>query len=251
LQKLVIRRLFELQKMNLSRTGYRLRSHIAKALQRRCKAIRRAVKRYNAIAVKLTPPQATLDWSQVSHYVFLEEFELLRGSRQDLVDKRWANASIRLALKQDLRIQRAKEEITICNREIRRVHTGIHDEHIFFARRLEELKNLKSPIYHPVLDYVKRQKGVNFQILARLRKIHEMPGFTGDPTPGIKKGGASESPVDNNTTSLQAVQVQQELEADDSHLQAVDDDLDDLDDEHARDVVQMIDYVAELPRQND
>ncbi|KZT70621.1 hypothetical protein DAEQUDRAFT_653957, partial [Daedalea quercina L-15889] len=50
LQQLVIQRLFELHKMNLSQTGYRMHTHMAKSLQTRCKAIQSAVKAYNAAA---------------------------------------------------------------------------------------------------------------------------------------------------------------------------------------------------------
>ena len=82
--------------------GYRMRTHIAKALQSRCKAIRNAVKSYNAIALLMEPPRPTLDWSRVSHYSFLEEFQLLHGSRQDIQDKRWAELAVRETMKQDL-----------------------------------------------------------------------------------------------------------------------------------------------------
>ena len=55
-----------------------MRTHIAKALQSHCKAIRNAVNFYNTIAQKMSKP--TLDWTRMSHYSFLEEFELLRGT---------------------------------------------------------------------------------------------------------------------------------------------------------------------------
>ena len=54
-----------------------MRTHIAKALQKRSKAIQRAVKTYNAAVSALDPPRLTIDWNTVSHYKFLEEFPLL------------------------------------------------------------------------------------------------------------------------------------------------------------------------------
>jgi hypothetical protein len=97
LQKLVIQHLFELNKLNLAGTGARLyelciyvsnsehagycmRTHIAKSLQTRCKAIQNAVKTYNTAALEMNPPRPTLDWSKASHYTFLEDFELLRNT---------------------------------------------------------------------------------------------------------------------------------------------------------------------------
>ncbi|KJA22422.1 hypothetical protein HYPSUDRAFT_124967, partial [Hypholoma sublateritium FD-334 SS-4] len=124
LQKLVVQRLFELHKLNLNFTG----AQSIYALQARCKAIRNAVNKYNAAAVKLNPPKPTLDWSRVSHYSFLEEFDLLRGSRQDIAHHRWTELAVRETMKQDLRIKRAHEEIARCNVEIRRVHTSILDK---------------------------------------------------------------------------------------------------------------------------
>ncbi|KAF8159744.1 hypothetical protein B0H34DRAFT_796962 [Crassisporium funariophilum] len=88
LQKLVVQRLFELHKMNQPQNGYQMRTHIAKALQKRIKAIQRAVKMYNATASALDPPRLMIDWNSVLHYKFLEEFPLLQNTSQDLTGKR-------------------------------------------------------------------------------------------------------------------------------------------------------------------
>jgi hypothetical protein len=155
LQRLVIQRLFELHRLNVGRTGkdspyfwfvsdhsataYRMRTHIAKSLQARCKAIRNAVDKYNAAAAALSPPRQAVDWSRVSHYGFLEEFGLLRGTRQDVIDKPWSQPAVRETMKQHLRIKRAREEITACNVQIRRLQTSIHDEDLFFDSVLLKL----------------------------------------------------------------------------------------------------------------
>ncbi|KAG6893906.1 hypothetical protein C0992_008231 [Termitomyces sp. T32_za158] len=56
LQKLVIQWLFELQKLNLSHTAYKMRTHLAKSLQTRCNSIRNAVTAYNKAALELDHP---------------------------------------------------------------------------------------------------------------------------------------------------------------------------------------------------
>ncbi|KAG6875317.1 hypothetical protein C0993_009823, partial [Termitomyces sp. T159_Od127] len=61
LQKLVIQHLFELQKLNLSYTAYKMQSHIAKSLQTHCQAICNMVAAYNKAALALDPPKPTLD----------------------------------------------------------------------------------------------------------------------------------------------------------------------------------------------
>ncbi|KAG2353443.1 hypothetical protein BDR07DRAFT_1496245 [Suillus spraguei] len=78
LQSLVVQHLFELHKLNISKTGYCMQTHIAKSLQTRCKAIQNAMKIYNEAALTLNPPAPMLDWSKVSHYTFLEDFVLLQ-----------------------------------------------------------------------------------------------------------------------------------------------------------------------------
>ena len=170
---------------NNTKIGYRMRTHIAKALQRRCKAIRNAVKAYNAAAQALNPPRPTLDWSRVSHYSFLEEFELLRGSRQDMQEKRWAELAVRETMKQNLRIKRAKEEIERCNIEICRVATAIMDEHRMFDIHLSRLQDERNPIYGAVLEHVELRRRVNLHILARFETTYKLKGFSGNQVPGV------------------------------------------------------------------
>ncbi|KAI0371846.1 hypothetical protein BV20DRAFT_1051440 [Pilatotrama ljubarskyi] len=99
LQCLVIQRLFKLNKLNISRTGYKARTYIAKSLQRRCQAIHNAVNAYNAAARELSPPREVLDWSKVSHYAFLEEFTLLCDTKNDIREKPWAKPVVHEAMR--------------------------------------------------------------------------------------------------------------------------------------------------------
>ena len=88
-----------------------MRTHIAKNLQKRCKTIRVAVKEYNTAAAALDPPGKVLDWDNVSHYSFLEEFPLLKDTRNDITAKKWAQPLVREMIRTARRIDRAKEEL--------------------------------------------------------------------------------------------------------------------------------------------
>ncbi|KAJ7824252.1 hypothetical protein B0H14DRAFT_3469498 [Mycena olivaceomarginata] len=88
LQGLIFARLFELSKMNMSGTGYKLRKHIAKALQVRSKATQ-------------------LAWETVVEYAFLAEFDLLREGREDIRAEPWALPAGRAAMDQHFKIRRA------------------------------------------------------------------------------------------------------------------------------------------------
>ncbi|KAG2032281.1 hypothetical protein BDR03DRAFT_1015402 [Suillus americanus] len=153
LQCLVIWHLFELHKLNISKTSYHMRTHVTKSLQMRCKAIQNAVKVYNEAALTLNPPAPMLDWLKVSHYTFLEEFTLLQKTRQDIRSKRWTEPAVWEVIKQSLRIEWAHEEVTRCNIEIHRLHTAIVDEQISFATVLKQLKQAHDPLYGAVDEY--------------------------------------------------------------------------------------------------
>jgi hypothetical protein len=99
-----------------------MRTHIAKALQSRCKAIRNAVKVYNAAAAQLDPPRPPISWESVSHINFLEEFNLLHDTRQDIRKKQWSQPAVRDLMKLSQRVKRAHEEIERCHVAIRRLY---------------------------------------------------------------------------------------------------------------------------------
>jgi hypothetical protein len=140
-ERLVVMRLLELTKLqmsglgklrkiplsrpNICYTGYKLRTQIAKALKTRATAIRNALNRYNKYAVALDPPRAPITWDQVVEFSQLSEFDLLRDTENQLLNKRWAVPRNRQASAKYFDMQRAKEEIVRCNVEILRLHTKI------------------------------------------------------------------------------------------------------------------------------
>ncbi|KAF9790844.1 hypothetical protein BJ322DRAFT_1170390 [Thelephora terrestris] len=188
LQRLVVQRLFELHRLNLSGIGYKARTHLAKSLQTRCKTIRSATEAYNRAARALDPPRPPLDWSQVSHYSFLDEFNLLRNTRHDMTNAPWANPVVREAIKKFLRVRRAREEIDRCNVEVRRLYTSIYDEDRKFDDVLKGLINRNDSILGATREYCVRRRRVNAFLLERIRCTFELDGFTGSRTLGSRKG---------------------------------------------------------------
>lgn len=76
-----------------------MRTHIAKALSTRSQAIRTAIKTYNAAATSLDEPRPTLDWAEVGHYTFLEDYTLLGCSKDDIRKEKWGDVRVREAIK--------------------------------------------------------------------------------------------------------------------------------------------------------
>ncbi|THU96505.1 hypothetical protein K435DRAFT_664315 [Dendrothele bispora CBS 962.96] len=275
LYKLIIQRLFEMHRLNLNQTGYKMRTHISNALQKRSKAIQTAVRRYNTAALALDPPRPTLDWSKVSHFTFLDQFDILRETRHNVFNKPWAQPVIRETMKRHRRVLRAQEEIVRCNIELRRIHTSIVDEEKKFEKVLLHLSNSKN--YGPVNEYILRRKAINSLLKDQLKRTSALPGFSGIPRPGTKlqpsgsqnttstnlpikpsvapvgmtdgsSSPAASIPVGDSTTSEQA----SEIMSDSSETKIFEDDedwesVDEEDDEYTERTGTLVDFISNIP----
>ena len=109
----------------------------------------------------MKPPRLPLDWDRVSHYSFLEEFPLLQETRNDILAKPWTRPEVRETMRLARRIERAREEITNANREIRRLHTSIRDEEQLVRAKLQQLKDTADPLYSALQEYWRRRSIAN------------------------------------------------------------------------------------------
>ncbi|KAE9407449.1 hypothetical protein BT96DRAFT_954511 [Gymnopus androsaceus JB14] len=182
LEGLIVARLFELTKLNMSRTGYKLRTHIANALKARSQAIRTAVTAYNDAASELNCPLLT--WQQVLDYSFLSDFDLLREARRDVRGELWAQPAGRLALDQYHKLSRAPEEIMRLNKEIRALVTYIHEETTFIRLKFEEIRQTDPLLAIQIQKHGWERGRCNDMHILRLRKLEKMAGFTGSLAPG-------------------------------------------------------------------
>lgn len=204
--QLVVQRLFELQRMNISglgmspltscvsrtlkliNSGYKLRTQMAKSLQTRSKTIRTAIVAYNKAASDLTPPRPPLDWSDVSHYGLIEQYTMLKATNHDISNREWSQPVYREILKCRRRVARAKEELVRCNVETRHLHTSIYDDTAHFKKTLEKLKEENSVMYKPTKAFVRHRTRIHRSLLKRIRQIIGLVGFTGESSRGIRIG---------------------------------------------------------------
>ncbi|KAJ7733717.1 hypothetical protein B0H14DRAFT_2408921 [Mycena olivaceomarginata] len=190
LEELVIKRLFELTKMNMSGTGYKLRKHIAKALQTRSKTIRTALGRYNAAATSLDPPRRTLKWEEVVEFTFLSDFDLLRDPEGNAAIRPWATPAARALMDTHFKILRVKEEeIQHLNIEIRRLVTYIRDERDFLVAKEEEIRETDPDLAFFVHRYRMERGRFEDTHMKRLRKLQATykEWFTGTLEPGVRR----------------------------------------------------------------
>lgn len=216
-----------------------MRTHLAKSLQTRCKAIKKAVTVYNAAAAELSPPCPPVDWSRVSHYGFLEEFHLLQDTRNDIRDKPWAQPHLRNLAKLRQRVLRAEEELQRCTVELRRLHTSIRDEQAVFRRSLTELAG--SPMHGAVHDYVFRRNRINEMLLDQIYAIYTLPGFAGEKTCGTRVGSAAPALPDPVPVQAQ----REDKDDDEANQEDIGDDIED-DDEAQDDIGGIIQYVTQF-----
>ncbi|KAJ7862383.1 hypothetical protein B0H14DRAFT_3084658 [Mycena olivaceomarginata] len=181
LELLIVERIFELTKMNQSQTGYKMRKHIAKALQARSKAVRAAIDRYNEAAGALNPPMPSITWEQVVEYAFLADFDILQDTRAEVQSKPWTRPAYQLAMDRYFKILRAREEIKRLNVEIPRVVTWIRDENRFLHKMERILSDGEGKS-----DVEKETDG--YMAVQRFHELARMPGFTGSLRCGVAVG---------------------------------------------------------------
>ncbi|KAJ7081091.1 hypothetical protein C8R43DRAFT_965631 [Mycena crocata] len=195
LELLIVERIFELTKMNQSETGYKMRKHIAKALQARSKAVRNAIDRFNAAACMLSPPMPQISWEQVVDYAFLADFDLLRDTDAEIRAKPWTRPAYRMAMDRYFKTLRAREEIRRLNVEIPRVITWIRDENHVLRTRERDLRETDGKTETEIENdvgmavqirlYRERRGRFDAQHMRRFWALAKIPGFTGSLVPGF------------------------------------------------------------------
>ncbi|KAI0038469.1 hypothetical protein FA95DRAFT_1662786 [Auriscalpium vulgare] len=215
LEGLVVSRLFELAKANISGTGYKLRKHISHAITRRSGAVRSALDRYNKLAPLQQPPRPVLDYSEVADYSWLADFDILKESRSDVLEKAWSNPGNREASMKYFKILRAKEELTRLNVEAARLQAWVDFEDQDLAMRAQNLRET-SPLLSAHID---QYRGLRAQVNDNQRRLlgrtYALKGYTG-PVPGPESCYQGEEDQDDNDLDGEA-----EIEDDEEIIEEV------------------------------
>ena len=187
-----------------TRTGYKLRQHIAHSLQARSQGIKAALKRYNKAARAFSPPRPSLTWEEVVDYAFLSDFDLLRDARQDIRKQPWAQPTNRKLMNQWFKLDCACEEIKRIYIEIRRVVTYMQDEENFLLATEDELQESNPVLTFHVQRYRLDQTrffALHQRRFSALPKIPPLvtaltPGISSDPTLRTKTPALHPRPMD-------------------------------------------------------
>ncbi|KAL0568063.1 hypothetical protein V5O48_013924 [Marasmius crinis-equi] len=174
---LVVARIFELSRLNVSGTGYKMRRHLGKALKTRSSAIQEAVKQYNHAAAKMSPPRQELDYEEVVEATYLSELDFFRETREDVRDKAWAQPSTRRLINEYFKVWRAYEELDRLHVEIQRLVTYMKEERDFLKGAEAHFRATDPTLAYQIGLY--RWERGRFDELhrMRLRKIYGLVGF--------------------------------------------------------------------------
>ncbi|KAK1217449.1 hypothetical protein PQX77_019914 [Marasmius sp. AFHP31] len=184
LERLVVQRLFELTKLNMSGVGYKQRMKITSALRSRAEAIRKALERYNSAAERMDPPRETLSWDAILEMVSLADFDLLKNTHLDITQLPWAKPKNREAMQLYFGIRRAKEEITRLNVEIKRLITFMLDDYADYTHAILTIRASNPDLASELMRQQAYRLATHTRIAERLQLTSQLDGFTGDLTPG-------------------------------------------------------------------
>lgn len=115
----------------------------------------------------------------------------------------WTKPAVRETIKKYLRVCRAHEELDRCNIEICRVFTSIRDEGRKFDGVIRRLKDQKSSILGPVIDFCTRRRRVNSLLSGHIQQIFNLDGYTGSRSAGRKQGSCMEGGRDTGDTAYE------------------------------------------------
>ncbi|KAF8586198.1 hypothetical protein K439DRAFT_1236274, partial [Ramaria rubella] len=188
LEGLVVQRLFELTKANISQMGYKQRTHISKALKSQSKAIQRALSAYNTVALTLDPPWPKLTWAEIVEYTTIAEFELLHtGAREDIWNLEWADSRNQQATICYLKMSHACKELTWLNVEIKRLATWIIDEQEALEDASQDCAGKDWLLTAAISKFAEEHIRVNTNLQVKLNQLYSLNGFTGESGTGRRE----------------------------------------------------------------
>lgn len=156
-----------------------MRTHIAKALQTRSRAIGTALTNYNRLAKTLDPPRPDLNFQEVLLYSSLAEFDLLRDTRNTVQSRVWAQPAYRIAMACYYKVRCARVELKRANAEIMRLRTFIRDDTALHEGVINSLFVTDHGLSVVLSHRWELRSAVNHIHLARLNAITNLPGYTG------------------------------------------------------------------------
>lgn len=151
-----------------------MRTQIIKHLKTRSEAIKAAVGAYNKVAKSMG--RDALDEEDVLNYTYIGQFDILRDTRNQIMEKPWAKPTNRIARDAWFKSKRAAEEIIRVEVEVARLRSWMDKEEAIYVKVIEE----QLPISQPLAYELKTRLALVRQAHSRIRRdLERIPSITG------------------------------------------------------------------------
>ena len=154
-----------------------MRKHIANALKLRSKSIHTAITAYNEAAAALSPPRRRVSWEDVVEYSYLSEFDILRDTREDVRERKWATQKNRMLMQEFFRLIRAENELPRLHIEIQRLFTYMRDEELLLLGMAKALEPTDPALALQLTLHWQERGRFNELHRRRLLSIKRLDGF--------------------------------------------------------------------------
>ncbi|KIJ15711.1 hypothetical protein PAXINDRAFT_162818 [Paxillus involutus ATCC 200175] len=156
LESLVVAQIFELGRMNRAGTGYKLPFS----------------------------PRHMLSFEDVVEYTFLADFDLLRDTREDILQRPWASPTAQLTMDLYFKMCRAEEEKQCLDIEIQWFVMYLRDEDHYLWGCEDQLCSSDPALAYQVEWYCNVRARYNDYHLCKLSNLASLPGFGGSLSAG-------------------------------------------------------------------
>lgn len=156
-----------------------MRRHISKSIVRRSAALRTSLDKYNSLAPLQDPPRPVIDYADITSCAWLGDFDLLRHSRHEILDKPWVKKSHREVANKWYKVAGARHELFRLNVEIGRLKAWVDTEDKQLYEVASSLLSSSPLISAEVLNFAQKRHRVNNVHRSRLQAIFLLKGFTG------------------------------------------------------------------------
>ncbi|KAE9387644.1 hypothetical protein BT96DRAFT_1004926 [Gymnopus androsaceus JB14] len=177
LEGLLVARMFEMTRLNVAGTGYKMRKHIATALKLRSKSIKTAITAYNEAAASMSPPRRRISWEEVVEFSYLSEFDILRDTREDVRERKWATQKNRVLMQEFFKLIRAENELPRLHLEICHLFTYMRDKEYRLKSISKDVEARDPALALQILLYWQERGRFNNLHRRRLLSIKRLDGF--------------------------------------------------------------------------
>ncbi|KAF8574510.1 hypothetical protein K439DRAFT_1262534, partial [Ramaria rubella] len=131
--------------------------------------------KYNAMAPLQDPSCQLLEYSAVVAYSWLGEFDLLKESRYEVLQRPWAIPLYREIASKYYKLVCAHEELVHLNVEIQHLHTWVNDKDIYLTHSAD----FEPPIAMAIRAQHGQRWHVNNVHQTCLQTIYRLSGYSG------------------------------------------------------------------------